>query len=108
MSGYEVVTEALRAESVKWADLADSMGTVASSVGGLGLDMTAFYCGDVNMVPYYLNYRKFQAHMEALLSQGREEFAQISNTLLDVKRGYEEAEDIIDGDLNEIFSAQGE
>jgi endonuclease/exonuclease/phosphatase family metal-dependent hydrolase len=108
MSGYEVVTEALQAESAKWTDLADSMGAVAASVGGLGLDPSAFFCGDFNMMTHYQGYQNFQEYMEALLSQGREEFSQISNALLDVKRGYEEAEDVIDGDLNEIFSVQGE
>lgn len=104
MPGYEVVTQALQAESRKWDELVEALGAIRAAVDDQTLEMTAFFVGDVNTMPHHAAYQKFQTFMVTVLSGGVTEFGQISDVLRKAGQRYEEAEDLIELDLNEIYS----
>jgi hypothetical protein len=108
MPGYTVVTEALGQESGKWINLADSMGVVRAATERMTLEATAFFIGDANTVPHYMAYQQFQTTMTSLLSEGETAFLGVSQVLREIQNRYDNAEDVIELDLNEVFSAQGE
>lgn len=113
MTGYKVITEALRAEAPKWDDFAELVGPIRDSVHDTFLGVPAFFCGDPVTLGFDINaalhqnaYEDYRIFMENLLTGAVEEFAQLADALVKVAEKYEAAEKIIELDIDKIWDAK--
>jgi hypothetical protein len=98
-----VVTEAIRKEASKWAELSDAMGTVKASTGRLTLDEPAFFCGDGIAVSLAPVYNEFQQFMTTVFGQAQTEFDQLSAALKKAADRYDAADADAVTNLSEIY-----
>ena len=111
MSGFEVVTKAVRAEATKWRELADRVKPIHDAVLNKRLSPSAFFVGDPSTLMetmfegavHYYAYDKFVSFMDNLLGGAVAEFPQISQALIDTADTYDRADKIVELDLNKIY-----
>lgn len=115
MAGYEVVTSALRAEADKWDELAYEMAPVHRAVEGLTLEPSAFMALDgVSIAGFHLglttppeelarSYEEVRAFIASLLLDAEAEFSEIGDTLIDIADTYDEAEAVVELNLDQIY-----
>lgn len=118
MAGYKVVADAVRAQATKWDDLAARTQPAYDYANSATLGVTAFLLMDptglsqvltfdnpINATMHQFAYSDIQTTMATLLGQAVTEFTEIGDALIKVAAKYEEAEEIIELDLNEIYMA---
>jgi hypothetical protein len=105
MAEVGVITTALRNEANKWRDLSDQMAPIKSAVDGLGLDLSAFFIGDLNAGLHKAYYDDYRSFMSRILSQGVVEFEQVADALVKIADEYDKADAVTELDLNKIYSA---
>ena len=115
MAGYQVITQALRNESPKWDEFAERAKQVAGQVASTNLDTSAFFVGDAsllgmtNILRAELHrdaYERFRSFVESALRGAETEFPQIGCVLIEIANRYDQAEQLIELDLNQTYSAQ--
>ena len=103
MGTTEVVTDALRQEAKKWFALSDEMEAVASNIGHLTLDTSAFWCGDgisIAAGPIYAGYQQF---VQARCGEGAAEFEQIAGALNRAADSYDGSDTVSAETLTKIY-----
>jgi hypothetical protein len=105
MDSVTVITEAVRAEGRKWEGLGDRMTDIKKAVDRLHLAAPAFFIGDVNFALYSARYNHFQWTMSNLIGAAATEFHQVGVVLRRIADHYDRTDEIVEGDLNKIFSA---
>ncbi|GGU49746.1 hypothetical protein [Lentzea flava] len=115
MTGFQVVTSALRAEAGKWDELSYRMAPVHRAVEGLTLSPLAFTALDaVSLAGFSLglptapeqlarSYEEVRAFIANLLLDAEEEFSEVGDTLIKIADTYDEAEDVIELDLDQTY-----
>ncbi|HEX5542967.1 MAG TPA: hypothetical protein VFX60_15630 [Micromonospora sp.] len=103
MSQVTVITDALRAEGRKWCQLSDQIATIKTATEGLELSTSAFFIGDANAQLHSGAYEKFQLFMVHILSGAVTEFDQFGGSLYKAADAYDNADEIIALDLNELY-----
>lgn len=111
MTGYKVVTDALRTEAKWWNTRADNMGKVVTAVQGTKLGVTAFFTGDPNTlalsavtgIPESQSYETFRGWVETTLRDAVEQFQDLAVVLGRIARDYDEAEKVVEIDLNKVY-----
>ncbi|GIH08613.1 hypothetical protein Rhe02_66800 [Rhizocola hellebori] len=99
-----VITEAVVDEAAKWRRLAGQMEPIKSSADGLDLAGSAFYIGDgLNFLIYSNSYNDFQNLMVTALGGAVTEFEQIGGALDKIAAAYDQADQIVSLDLNQIW-----
>lgn len=111
MAGYQVVTAALRQECAKWEDFASATDNVKPQVTSATLSAASFFVGDPTVLAISFDatvhqaaYEQFRSFVEARLTEATAEFMDISGALQEMAERYDEAEEIAEIDLNEIFT----
>jgi hypothetical protein len=111
LSGYQVVTQALRNEAPKWDEFAASVAAIRGQVASATLEEFAFFVGDPIALAFSFDakvhsqsYEKFRSFTEALLRGAETEFPQIGDALVEVATRYDEAEELVEFDLNEVYT----
>jgi hypothetical protein len=113
LAGYQVITQALRNESPKWDEFAERTRQVVGQVASATLDTTAFFVGDptglnMNSARADLHrdaYERFRSFVESVLHGAETEFPQIGDALIEIANRYDQAEQVIELDLNQIYTA---
>ena len=105
MAAVGVITTALRTEANKWRDLSDQLAPVKSTVDNLGLDLSAFFIGDLSAGLHKAYYDDYLAFMSRILGQGVVEFEQVADALIKIADEYDRADEVTELDLNKIYSA---
>jgi hypothetical protein len=105
MSKVTVVTEAVRAEARKWKKLSDQAAPVKVAADGLTLAQTAFFIGDANAAIHAQVYASFQGFMANILSGAVTEFEQLGGALDKVADAYDNADALVDLNLDKIYGA---
>lgn len=105
MSQVTVITDALRAEGRKWRQLSDQMVPIKAATEGMELSMSAFFIGDLNAELHSGAYKQFQSFMVQILSGAVTEFDQFGGSLYKAADAYDNADEIIALDLNELYRA---
>jgi hypothetical protein len=108
-AGFKVVTDALRVEAAKWDQFAAEVEPIHRAVQEATLDITAFFVGEPTLTLLdapvnHASYQAYQTYMEKLIAGAKAEFPQIADALIKVANKYDEAEKIIELNLNEIYS----
>ena len=115
MTGYQVVTSAVRKEAAKWDEFASEMGSVRSGLSGLALSPLAFFAADaVTFAVFPLNlptppeelqrlYEDMRSYMEKLATEAETEFREISGTLIKIAETYERTEEVVELDLDQVY-----
>jgi hypothetical protein len=111
--GFQVVVGAVRAEVAKWDEYAAKMEPVHSAVSNARLEVTAFFVADpmvigpanADTVLHQAAYEEFRSVMEGLLDGAKKEFPQIADALVKCANAYEQAEEINELNINEIYTA---
>jgi hypothetical protein len=112
MTGYQVITHAVRAEAAKWADLSHQADPIRQAVHAATLLPTAFIVASPNVIGltnldgalHAYVYEGYRAYLESIVQGGITEFAQIGQALIKNATAYENAESIADVDLNQIYA----
>jgi hypothetical protein len=118
MADYEVVCEAVRAQAKKWDALAAETTSAREYAKSAVLGETAFLIIDPTGLSNALTfdnpiraivlkeaYQDIQERMATLLEQAVTEFEQVGDALIRVAVEYEQAEEICEVNLNEIYTA---
>jgi hypothetical protein len=105
MAEVEVITSALRNEATKWRDLSDQVEPIKSAVDGLTLNAMAFYVGDLNAGPHAVYYESYRSFMARILGQAQVEFEQVGDALTRIADAYDEADEVAELNLNDIYTA---
>ena len=114
MAGYQVITQALRNESPKWDEFAERAKQVLGQVVASNLEISAFFVGDPSALAlvgtlrselHRESYEHFRSFVESALRGAETEFPQIGDVLIDIANRYDEAEQLIELDLNQTYSA---
>jgi hypothetical protein len=110
VDGYQVVVPALRSEAPKWDEFAASTATIRGQVQSAKLEEFAFFVGDPVALAVSFDakahsdaYEKFRSFTEGLLRGAETEFPQIGDALMEIAARYEEAEQMVEIDLNEVY-----
>lgn len=111
MPGYEVITQAVRAEAPKWDGFADHIESVVREVKDATLGVGAFFIGDPASLPVRLldatvhqrTYEIYRSFMERVLTEAKTEFEQIAGAVEKVAATYEQQEEIGELNLREIY-----
>jgi len=111
MTGYKVITSAVRAEGTKWREFADTMGKVNPVVKAATLGPGAFFVGDpTSLAVDVLNaellsntYESLRSYVETALDGAVIEFNQIDDALQKTAQMYDQAEAITEIDLKTIY-----
>jgi hypothetical protein len=99
-----VITEAVADEAAKWRRLSGQMEPIKTAADGLDLAGTAFYIGDgLNFLVYSHSYNDFQNLMVTALGGAVTEFEQIGGALDKIAVAYDQADQIVSLDLNQIW-----
>jgi uncharacterized protein YukE len=103
MSDITVITESVRKEATKWRRLADQVEPIRGAVQSATLGATAFFIGDGNAAAHHQAYYQYQAFMEDILRGAVVEFEQLGKALNKVADAYDDAERVIELDLDKIY-----
>jgi len=113
MTGYKVVTDALRKEAPKWDDFTRAVVPVKHAVEDASLGVFAFFCGnpvvlalDINAALHQTAYEGYRSFMASVLNGALDEFMQIGDTLVKIAGKYDAAEDIVELDLDSVWDAK--
>lgn len=99
-----VITDAIVDEAAKWRRLSSEVEPIKQAADGLDLSGSAFYIGDgLNFVLYSNAYNDFQSLMVSALSGAVTEFEQIGGALDRIATAYDQADQIVSLDLNQIW-----
>lgn len=99
-----VITEAVVDEAAKWRRLSSQMEPIKTAADGLDLAGSAFYIGDgLNFAIYSNSYNDFQNLMVTALGGAVTEFEQIGGALDKIAAAYDQADQIVSLDLNQIW-----
>ena len=99
-----VITEAVVDEAAKWRRLSGQMEPIKAAADGLDLSATAFYIGDgLNFLVYSNSYNDFQNLMVTALGGAVTEFEQIGGALDKIAAAYDQSDQIVSVDLNQIW-----
>ena len=104
MAEVTVITEALHAEANKWRTLSDLLRPAKTAVDGLTLGTFAFFVGDLNAGSHAKVYEEYRQYMARLLSQGQVEFDQLGQALDKTADEYDEADEIAELNLNDVYT----
>jgi hypothetical protein len=106
MAEVTVITAAVRAEAKKWQELSDKAAPIKAAVDGLTLSASAFFIGeDWTPTVHAEAYQGFQHFMAGILAGGVAEFDQLGAALNKIADAYDNADDVVELDLNDIYSA---
>ncbi|CAM2987372.1 hypothetical protein SAXI111661_12115 [Saccharomonospora xinjiangensis] len=116
MPGYEVISSAVRAEAPKWDEFTEVVKSTLTFIQGATLDTSAFFvltptAGiEINLAPetHQRAYEKVRAYMESVLQGAEREFPQIGDALIKAANKYDEAEEEVEFDLNEIWNIEND
>jgi hypothetical protein len=111
MVGYKVITSAVRDEGTKWRGFADTVNKVTPVVTNATLDPTAFFVGDpVTLAVSAFDasalsdtYEALRSYVEGALKGAATEFEQIDGALQKTAQLYDQAEEITEIDLTQIY-----
>ncbi|MFD5829056.1 hypothetical protein [Lentzea sp. NPDC060358] len=115
MTGFRVVTSAVREEAAKWDEFASEMAPVRSAVSGLALSPLAFFAADavtfavfplaLPAPPEELHdlYEEMRSYVERLAAEAEVEFREIGATLRKIAETYERSEEVVELDLDQVF-----
>lgn len=111
MVGYKVITSAVRAEGTKWRGFADTVNKVTPVVANATLGPNAFFVGDpLTLVVSAFNasqlsdtYEALRSYVEGALKGAATEFEQIDGALQKTAQLYDQAEEITEIDLKQIY-----
>ncbi len=99
-----VITDAVADEAAKWRRLSSQMEPIKSAADGLDLAASAFYVGDgLNFLIYSNSYNDFQNLMVTALGGAVTEFEQIGGALDRIAAAYDQADQVVSLDLNQIW-----
>ncbi len=99
-----VITDAIVDEAAKWRRLSGQMEPIKQAADGLDLAGTAFYIGDgLNFLLYSNSYNDFQNLMVTALGGAVTEFEQIGAALDKIAAAYDQADQVVSLDLNQIW-----
>lgn len=111
MAGYQVITSALRKEAPKWDDFATALKPILYEVEAATLEITAFFVGDPAELAIPIDaklhkdaYESYRSFVDTVLGEAQTEFGQIADALIKIGQQYDQAEDITELNLNEIYS----
>lgn len=99
MSGFKVVTEAVRVEAGVWRTFSDRIEKVRDNVRDLRLDYTAFFAGDLSTLGVVGTglradaYEDFREAVEKLLDGAVTEFEEFGNALKRIAATYDAADE---------------
>jgi hypothetical protein len=99
----EVVLEALRTAGDRWHTLSKDMVPIRNDVADLGLDVSAFYIGDLSAGPHHNAYEEFRTFMVDVLSGAISQFGLIGDALVEAARRYEQTDNDAAVRASEIF-----
>ncbi|MFF5990851.1 hypothetical protein [Prauserella flavalba] len=116
MPGYEVISSAVRAEAPKWDEFTEVVKTTRAFIQGATLERTAFFvltptAGiEINLAPetHQQAYEKVRTYMDSVLQGAEVEFPQIGDALIKAANKYDQAEEEVEFDLNEIWTINNE
>lgn len=111
MAGYKVVTDAIQTEAKWWNIRSDHMAEIVKAVQAARLDSSAFFTGDpltlamsaLSAVPESHAYESFRDWIEVSLREAVEQFHDIAIVLQRIAHDYDQAEKVIDIDLNKAY-----
>ena len=103
MAGITAVTSAIRDEATKWRWLAIQIDVVHQAANSLTLGPAAFFVGDATTELHAYSYDELQRFMTRVLHEAASEFDQVAAALLTIADRYDEAEQVIDLDLDKIY-----
>lgn len=106
-----MITSAVRAEGTKWRGFADTVNKVNPVVKNATLGPTAFFVGDpVSLAAGAFNaellsetYEALRSYVENALNGAVVEFDQIDEALQKTAQIYDQAEEITEIDLKQIY-----
>jgi hypothetical protein len=105
MTKVTVVTDAVRAEARKWRQLSDQVAPVKQAVDGLTLAQSAFFIGDANAALHAEVYAGFQRFLATVIGGAVTEFEQLGGALDKVADAYDNADAVVDLNLDQIYGA---
>lgn len=116
MPGYEVISSAVRAEAPKWDEFTEVVKNTRAFIQGATLDKPAFFvltptAGiEISLTPeiHQQSYEKVRAYMDSVLHGAEVEFPQIGDALIKAANRYDEAEEEVELDLNEIWTIEND
>lgn len=112
MAGYQVITQALRNESPKWDEFTERAKMVLGQVVATNLEASAFFVGDPSALAMAHTlraelhrdaYERFRSFVESALRGAETEFPQIGDVLIEIANRYDEAEQLVELDLNQTY-----
>jgi hypothetical protein len=103
MANVEVITEAVRAESRKWSHFAARMEPPRRAAADLFLEPSAFFIGNFNTGVHSAAYQRYQSFMVDILAGAVHEFDQLAAALGKIADEYDNADKIVELDLNRIY-----
>jgi hypothetical protein len=113
MSGYKVITDALRKEAPKWDEFTRALVPPKHAVEDASLGVLAFFCGnpvvlmlDINAALHQSAYEGYRHFMVSVLDGALRELPQIADTLVKIAGKYDAAEDIVELDLDQVWDAK--
>jgi hypothetical protein len=115
VAGYQVVTAVVRKEAAKWDEFADEIGPVRDAIASMTLDPLAFFVLDAitfATIPLRLpappeelarSYEDMRSFVEKLLGEAQIEFIEIAGALLKIAYTYEQAEAVVELELDQVY-----
>ena len=103
MTRVSVDTEAIRAESRKWATLADDMSVARTGVLGTWLGPSAFFIGNLTELIHHPAYQSFLDRIAGRLHGAEVEFELISLVLRRMADAYDEGEALNTRTLDDLY-----
>ncbi|MBP2474739.1 hypothetical protein JOF53_003611 [Crossiella equi] len=114
MTGYKVITAAVRAEAAKWDQLAEEIAPAHTAVQGMTLSWLSFSALDAisvafpfgkNTAPAELQraYDDMRGFMDTLLGGAKTEFGEIGDTLVKIANTYDQNEEISEKGIEDAF-----
>lgn len=115
MADFQVVTAIVRKEAAKWDEFANEMGPVRDAIASMALGPLAFFVLDAitfATIPLKLpappeelarSYEDMRSFVERLLGEAQTEFAEIAGALLKIAETYEQAEAVVELDLDQVY-----
>ena len=115
MADFQVVTAIVRKEAAKWDEFADEIGPVRDAIASMTLEPLAFFVLDAitfATIPLRLpappeelarSYEDMRSFIEKLLGEAQTEFAEIAGALVKIADTYEQAEAVVELELDNLY-----
>lgn len=111
MAGYKVITSAMRAEAQQWDKMAENAKVIRHQVASATLGPAAFFCGDpteLDAIPdatlHQKAYEDIRSTLESLAGAAETEFGQFADVLIRISQKYDQAEDVVEVNLDKAYS----